>query len=377
MSEAQARATGLVFNDRYLQHNTNPYRLRSGAPLPFVEAVDHYSNPRLVERTKKLLDLTGLSAKLTPIAAYPATVEDLAAYHDLDYVRRVEALCRAGGGETGQGAPAGADSYEIARLAAGGVMAAVDAVMQGEVAQCFALVRPPGHHAMADKGMGFCIFSNVAVAAHYARRRYGLERILILDWDVHHGNGTQDAFYRDPGVLFVSLHQDGLYPPGFGEREQTGAGPGEGHTVNIPLPAGSGDAAYLAALERVVLPIARQFQPQLVMISAGQDASANDPLGRMCLSAEAYRRMTALLGQFAGETAGGRLVVAQEGGYSEIYGPYCTLAIAEELAGERTGIEEPMAAERIAAWPSSRTVSPDQAAAIEAAAETQRRYRPL
>jgi acetoin utilization deacetylase AcuC-like enzyme len=227
---------------------------------------------------------------------------------------------------------------------------------------------------MADKGMGFCIFSNVAVAAHYARRRYGLERVMVLDWDVHHGNGTQDAFYADPGVLFVSLHQDSLYPEGFGELDQVGSGAGEGFTVNLPLPAGSGDAAYLAALDELVLPIARQFRPELVIVSAGQDASLHDPLGRMCLSSEVYRHMTERMIGLADETADGRLVVAQEGGYSEIYGPYCTLAIVEALAGRRTGIEEPTDAARVARWPSSREVSADQRSALRAATETQRRY---
>ncbi|MDI3305765.1 MAG: class II histone deacetylase [Acetobacteraceae bacterium] len=359
------RSTGLVFSERYLQHSTNPYRLwGSGKPLPFVEQVDHPSNPRLAQRTKHLIDLTGLGARLVPIEPYPATEADLTAYHTPAYVRRVQELCAAGGGDTGEGAPAGPGSYEIALLAAGGVMAAVDAVMRGTVRQCLALVRPPGHHAMADRGMGFCIFGNVAIAAHHARRRYGVERILIVDWDVHHGNGTQDAFYADPGVLFVSLHQDGLYPAGWGAVEDVGTGDGTGYTVNIPLPAGSGDAAYLAAFEQVITPIAARFRPELVIVSAGQDASASDPLGRMCLSTEAYRRMTATMRQIAAASAEGRLVVALEGGYSEIYAPYCTLAIVEELLGERTGIEEPLAPERVAAWPTTRQVSLDQAEAI-------------
>jgi len=369
------RSTGLVFSDRYLQHNTNPARLpRSGQPYPFVEAVDHPSNPRLVERTKKLIDLTGLGHDLTPVMPYLATEADLTAYHAPEYVARVRELCAAGGGETGQGAPVGPDSWEIALLSAGGVMAAVDAVMAGTVRQCFALVRPPGHHAMAARGMGFCVFSNVALAAHHARRRYRLERILIVDWDVHHGNGTQDAFYADPQVLFISLHQDSLYPPGFGLVEHVGDGAGTGFTVNVPLPAGSGDAAYLAAFERLVVPIATRFQPQLVLVSAGQDASAHDPLGRMCLSTEAYRRMTDAVRRIAAGSAGGRLVVAQEGGYSETYAPYCTLAIVEELVGRRTGIEEPMSPERLAEWPASGAVSGDQQRAIDAATEVQRRF---
>jgi acetoin utilization deacetylase AcuC-like enzyme len=372
---SESRTTGLVFHDRYLQHNTNPYRLPdSKRPLPFVEAVDHPSNPRLVERTKKLIDYAGLGEHLVPVSPYAATVEDLLVYHTEEYVNRVRDLCESGGGDTGANAPVGADSWDITLLAAGGVMAAVDAVMSGDIRQCYALVRPPGHHAMSDQGMGFCVFGNVVVAAHYARRRYGLERVLILDWDVHHGNGTQDAFYADPNVLFFSLHQDDWFPAGWGAVDQVGERDGKGYTVNLPLPAGSGNAAYRTAFERVILPIATQYRPELVIVSAGQDASAQDPLARMSLSTDGYRMMTGFMRQIAAESAGGRLVVAQEGGYSEIYAPYCTLAIFEELCGVRTGIEEPLNAERTGRWPASRIISGDQHAAIEAIARQQRDF---
>ncbi len=362
---ASERATGLVFSDRYLQHNTNPYRLVSGHPLPFVEAVDHPSNPRLVERTKKLLDYTGLSSELVKVDPYPATPADLAAFHPMSYVNRIREISEAGGGDAGQGAPVGADSYDIALLAAGGVMAAVDAVMQGDVKQCYALVRPPGHHAEPSKGRGFCIFGNVAVAARYAQRRYGIEKVMIVDWDVHHGNGTQAAFYDDPSVLFVTLQQDRLFPIDSGFPEEIGSGSGAGYTANIALPAGSGGAAYLSAFERLVVPLADQFKPELVFVSAGQDASASDPLGRMMLASEHYRRLTNIMQQIAEKTAQGRLVLAQEGGYSEIYAPYCTLAIFEALTGHRTGIEEPMDPVRVEAWPGSGSVSADQHEAIE------------
>jgi acetoin utilization deacetylase AcuC-like enzyme len=357
-------ATGLVYSDRYLQHNSNPFRLPSGKILPFVEQVDHPSNQRLVERTKKLLDYTGLSQQLVRVEPYAATAEDLAAFHPVDYVDLIRGISEAGGGDAGQGAPVGADSYEIALLAAGGVMAAVDAVMAGQVRQCFALVRPPGHHAEPSKGRGFCIFGNVAVAAHYARRRYGIERVMIVDWDVHHGNGTQAAFYDDPNVLFVSLQQDRLFPVESGSATEIGSGAGAGFTANIPLPAGSGGAAYRSAFERVIEPLAAQFKPELVFISAGQDASASDPLGRMVLATEHYRQLTAIMQGIAERTAGGRLVLAQEGGYSETYAPYCTLAIFEELTGVRTGIEEPVDPARVARWPASLAVSGDQEQAI-------------
>jgi len=357
-------ATGLVYSDRYLQHNTNPFRLPSGKTLPFVEPVDHPSNPRLVERTKKLLDYTGLSKQLERVEPYAATVEDLAPFHPTDYVDLIRGISEAGGGDAGQGAPIGADSYDIALLAAGGVMAAVDAVMEGSLQQCFALVRPPGHHAEASKGRGFCVFGNVAIAAHHARRRYGIERVMIVDWDVHHGNGTQAAFYDDPNVLFVSLQQDRLFPVDSGSADEVGSGAGAGFTANIALPAGSGGAAYNAAFERVIVPLAEQFKPEIVFVSAGQDASASDPLGRMLLAAEHYRELTAIMQGIAARTAAGRLVLAQEGGYSETYAPYCTMAIFEQLVGTRTGIEEPVDPTRVGRWPASLAVSGDQEGAI-------------
>jgi acetoin utilization deacetylase AcuC-like enzyme len=366
--------TGIVFSHRYLQHNSNPFRLPSGGALPFVEQVDHPSNPRLVDRTMHLVDQTGLSAQLQRIEPILASVEAITAYHAPEHVERVRDVDAAGGGDAGYGAPVGTGSYDIARLAAGGVIAAVDAVLGGNVKNAYALVRPPGHHAMSDKGMGFCIFSNVAIAARHAQRAHDIERVMILDWDVHHGNGTQDAFYNDPSVLFCSIHQSELFPVGWGLVDQSGGSDAAGRTVNVPLPGGSGDATYMAIIDEIITPIARQFKPELIIVSAGQDASASDPLGRMSVTAEGYRRMTTAMMDLADELCGGRLVAAQEGGYSEIYGPYCTLAIIETLAGTRTGIEEPVAENRSRAWPQTTTVGLDARAAIDAVKQEQRQF---
>jgi acetoin utilization deacetylase AcuC-like enzyme len=368
---------GLVYDDRYLQHNTGlETHWGTGAPYPFVEPALHLSNYRLVMRTKHLIDLSGLGQDLARIDAYPATPKDVAAYHATEYIERVRQICAAGGGETGEGAPASRESYEVALLAAGGGMAAVDAVAEGRVRRVFANIRPPGHHAIADKGMGYCIFNNVVIAARHAQRQHGLERVLIVDWDVHHGNGTQVAFYTDPSVLFISLHQDKLYPPGFGDLDQVGDGAGTGYNVNLPLPPGSGDATYGAAFERIVVPIAREFQPDLVLVSAGQDASANDQLGRMSVTTEGYRAMTQAIIDVAEEFAGGRLVIVQEGGYSELYAPYCTFAIVETLAERRTGLPEPMTAEYIAARFEHTTIGPSGEAALEQIVSTLSAYWP-
>lgn len=368
---------GLVYDDRYLQHNPGVQRLwTTGDPVPFVEPMIHPSNYRLVMRSKHLMDLSGLSKHLVRIEPYYAEVDDITVYHTPEYVEFVRELCASGGGETGEGAPASPESYEIALLAAGGGMAAVDAVVAGRARRVFANIRPPGHHAMASKGMGFCIFNNVVVAARHAQRKHGIERVLVLDWDVHDGNGTQDAFYADNSVLFFSLHQDYLYPPDFGLLEQQGEGEGLGYTVNLPLPAGSGDAAYLAAFEQVVRPIADEFKPQLVLVSAGQDASLMDPLGRMSLSTEAYRRMTQAMIDIAEAHADGRIAVLQEGGYSELYAPYCTLAIVETLAERRTGLPEPQGASTLSHQPQFHTVGLDAQARLREIREAYAQYWP-
>lgn len=367
--------TGLVFDDRYLQHNSNPLRLPvSKEPLPFVEPVDHPSNPRLVERTMKLLGMTGLIDYLVRIPGQRATEDDLLVYHTEWYLEHVQSLCASGGGDAGAGAPVAADSYEVAMHSAGGVKSAVNAVMDDQVRQCYALVRPPGHHAMAEKGMGFCVFANVVAAAHHARKAYGLERVMILDWDVHHGNGTQDAFYADPNVLFISLHQDRWFPPDFGWIDQSGSGEGVGYTVNIPMPAGSGNMVYTAAFDEIVPPIVEQYQPELIIVSAGQDASAWDPLARMILTTSGFRMMTRKMQELAGKVCNGRLVLAQEGGYSEPYAPYCTMAIFEELLGRKTGIEEPLDPDRVLKWPAVNEISGDQRAMLDAVRKHQSQF---
>lgn len=363
----QAQRVGYVYDDRYLTHNTGLQMMfGSGRPYPFVDPTLHPSNHRLVMRTHQLVHLSGLAQHLESVDAYSAPLEAITAFHTPEYVDFVRELCANGGGETGLGAPASPESYEVALLGAGGGMAAVDAVMEGRVSRAFANIRPPGHHAIADKGMGFCIFNNVAIAAHHAINKHGLERVMVLDWDVHDGNGTQTAFYSNPQVLFYSLHQDRLFPQDMGLLEQTGDGDGVGYTVNLPLPAGSGDPTYRAAFDEVVLPIADEFKPQLVLISAGQDASVHDPLGRMCLTTAGYRDLTQRMIDVAERNAEGRIVILQEGGYSETYAPYCTLAIIETLAGVRTGIEEPMAVERMSVQPHHSVVGLDARAALDA-----------
>ena len=338
------KRSALIFDERYLGHDTGTHstvQLRDGsftlAPEP------HPSAAFITGRIKEFLDGAGISREMLPIAARAACEAELTVYHTPAYVEGIRAHAAGGPssgpwGEAEEDTPLSPGSFEAALYAAGGAMNAVGAVMRGETRNAYALLRPPGHHAMSNRAMGFCLFNNVVVAAHHARATYGLERILIVDWDVHHGNGTQDAFYSDPEVLFLSLHQHNWYPKLAGELEQVGSGAGAGYTVNIPLPAGSGDPGYRAAFEQLVLPIGLHYRPQLVLISAGQDANWLDPLAQMMVTMAGFREMSRLLCVLADEVCEGRLVMLQEGGYSAPYVPYCTAAAVEPLVGLDLGI---------------------------------------
>jgi acetoin utilization deacetylase AcuC-like enzyme len=245
-----------------------------------------------------------------------ATEEELLMCHTREYLRTAKRDVDAGHGYLSTGdTDVTANSWEIALQAAGGVMNAVDAVMTGKAHNAFCVVRPPGHHATQSRGMGFCIFNNVALAARYAQRKHHAERVAIVDWDVHHGNGTQDIFYTDPSVFFFSTHQWPLYP-GTGRADETGEGEGRGTTMNFPFPAGSGRKEIVGALQDAFIPAMERFQPDLVLISAGFDSRSGDLLGRFTLSDRDFADMTALLMQVADRYSGGRLVSTLEGGYS-------------------------------------------------------------
>lgn len=245
----------------------------------------------------------------------PASEQDIERVHTPAYRRRVRDLCRQGVGMLGNSTPACRRSYEAALLAAGGALAAVDAVLTGAYLRSLALVRPPGHHALPDMAMGFCIFNNPALAVKRAQDVYGVERVLVLDWDAHHGNGVERVFYADPGVLYISIHRDFAYPA-TGRVEKAGEGPGLGYNVNIPLPLRSGDEDYLLAWDQVVAPLADAYRPQLVVVCAGFDAHAADPIGGMNLTDRGFNRLHQAVLELATTHAGGRIVATLEGGYS-------------------------------------------------------------
>jgi len=296
--------------------------------------VAHAENAARVGRAFEVLEKSGVGGKLERVESRPATRDELLLVHTEAHIDRIEAACRMGTLQwVGPEARVGAGSWEPALISAGSSIAAVDHVLAGDSRSAYVLTRPPGHHASADQAMGFCLFSNAALAARHAQRVHGLERVAILDWDVHHGNGTQAVFYDDPSVLFISIHQDGLYPSDEGSIGERGSGDGVGATVNIPMPAGSGDAGYVAAIDQVVLPALAEFEPELIVLSSGQDAAASDPLGRMSVTTEGFRMMTRRIAEFAESRCEGRIVALQEGGYSIDHMPFCVLATVEALAG--------------------------------------------
>ncbi|SDI98729.1 class II histone deacetylase [Alteribacillus bidgolensis] len=344
--------TGFLCDESYFWHDTG-----NGAlflpPGGWIEADEHGESPKSKRRVKNLLERSGFIHELRVMTPRAATREEIELNHIPAYVDKVKQLSDTTGGDAGELAIVGRGSYEIALLSAGGAITSVDAVMDGKVQNVYALTRPPGHHAEKEKGIGFCLFNNAAVAARYAQEKYRLKRIMILDWDVHHGNGTESAFYYDPNVMFVSIHQEFNFPPDRGAAEDIGEKAGKGYNVNIPLPAGTGNAGYLYALEQAVGPIADQFKPELVIVSAGQDASVFDPLGQMIVTAEGYGKMTSVVMDIAERHCEGRLVVCHEGGYSPAYVPFCTLRIIESLSGLQSKVKEDPFYEAIKGLPSN------------------------
>jgi acetoin utilization deacetylase AcuC-like enzyme len=269
---------------------------------------------------------------LTPSPVNRAVLERV---HDPAYIDTVEQVAQAGGGYWDLDTYISPHSYEAAMLAVGAAVAAVDSVLSKDGPRtAFALVRPPGHHALQRSAMGFCLFNNVAVAADYAVDHYGLNRVMIVDWDIHHGNGTQDAFYDRDDVLFFSTHRYPFYP-GTGARNETGVGKGKGYTVNVPLPAGVGDKEYRRIFNETLAPLARQYRPELILVSAGYDAHMDDPLGDTLVSTAGFAEMTAIVRGLAAEIAecNGRVAAVLEGGYNIQALAESVLATIDVLAG--------------------------------------------
>ena len=283
------------------------------------------------------LEAAGLVARMRAIEPEPASIASLEAVHTPAYVRFLQEVAAQADRVVGLDADTYfcPTSFEIARLAAGGMVSAVDAVLRREVDNALVVARPPGHHAMPDHAMGFCLLGNAAIGAQHARQAHRLDRVLIVDYDVHHGNGTEAMFYNDAAVMFISTHQYPFYP-GTGALDDIGQGPGRGATINIPLPGGHGDASYLALYQDIMWPLVRRFKPQFIVVSAGFDAHWGDPLASMELSLTCYAQLTRELIAMAAEVCDGRIVFLMEGGYDLDVLGQGVVNIAHALLGDTT-----------------------------------------
>ena len=294
-----APKTAVVKDPIYLQHKTGDY---------------HPESHHRLEVVYDMLKGSDLQGKFAELAPRQATQTELELNHSPDYIDQVAGTAGRAFTSLDPDTSTSPRSWEAAQMAAGGVLVAIDRVMQGEFDSCFALVRPPGHHAEKSWGKGFCLFNNIAIGAHYALKQCGLERILIVDWDLHHGNGTQHSFYNDPRVLFFSTHQYPYYP-GSGSLVEVGEGRGAGFTVNIPLPGGQGDGDFLEIYQVLLKPLALEFKPQLILVSAGYDIYFDDPLGGMEVTPEGFAALTAFIMDLAQSSCQGKVVLSLEGGY--------------------------------------------------------------
>jgi acetoin utilization deacetylase AcuC-like enzyme len=320
------KTTAYVTHPRYTEHT-----------LP-----GHVEHAGRIQAVWRELEQSGLRARMRALEAAPADLELVHTVHSPAYIQELQRITRSLDHMAllNPDTYAGPASFDVALLAAGGAINAVDEVLAGRATNALAVVRPPGHHAGTATPMGFCLLANVALAVQHARLSCGISRTLIVDYDVHHGNGTQDAFYADPEVLFVSIHQYPFYP-GTGSPEETGTGPGRGLTVNLPLPAGHGDITYTALFSDIIWPLAERFQPQLIVVSAGFDAHWADPLGGMALSLGGYATITRQLIAMAEQFCGGKIVFVLEGGYNLDVLAHGVRNIAHLLLGD-TDLSDPL-----------------------------------
>ncbi len=298
----------------------------------------HPENGSRMTATMDVLEESGVLARLLRVPARAASREELTLVHNARYVESVRRAAEAGGGWVDPDTLITPRSYDVASHVVGGTHNALDAVMRGDVGSAYCLVRPPGHHATPVQAMGFCLFNHVAIAAAHARALHGLDRVAIVDFDVHHGNGTQDAFWDDAGVLYISTHEYPFYP-GTGAANEIGGGDGAGYTINIPMPHGSGDSEHLRAFEELVAPALYRYRPQLILVSAGFDGHHADDIAMQQLSVDGYGALASIVKRAADELCAGRVMMAQEGGYHLVALPWCVRRSIELLGGGDAALE--------------------------------------
>mmetsp|Transcript_20132 Transcript_20132/g.48026 ORF Transcript_20132/g.48026 Transcript_20132/m.48026 type:complete len:400 (-) Transcript_20132:203-1402(-) len=368
-SKPALRKTGYVWHEAFTWHVGGVgFYEHSSKIIQFFQPIAHVETPESKRRIHSLLEVSDLLRQLVRITPVPATIQDVERFHTHDYVERLKAQSDNGGGDGGDCAPFNTGAFGIALLAAGGLNSAIEAVWKGEIANAYCLVRPPGHHAERDRGRGFCLVNNIAIAAMHAMEVLGVKRIVIIDWDVHHGNGTQQAFWESNNVMFISIHQDRNYPYDSGLATELGSGAGLGYNWNIPLPPGCGDGAYMEAMSAACKVAAHAFgseQAELVLVSCGFDPAFTDPLGSMMCHSGTFRAMTKMVRELAESSCNGKLVLTHEGGYSESYAPFCGLAVVEELSGATSAVKDSLEDEYKGLG--QQELQPHQKAAIDAA----------
>lgn len=338
-------ATGFFWDERCFWHSGGNFTflLPVGGLVQPAVAGGLPENPETKRRLKNLMEVTGLWRALDTRTAEPATEGDLLRVHTPDYVEAFRAAAAEGGGDLGLRTPFGPDGFEFACLSAGLAKQALFSTMRGEVENAYALSRPPGHHCLPDFPNGFCLLNNIAIAVEAAFEERLVERVAVLDWDVHHGNGTEAIFYDRDDVLTVSIHQERNYPYDTGDADHRGTGAGEGYNYNLPLPPGGGHACYIEAMERIVMPALAAYEPDVIIVACGYDASGVDPLSRMMAGSHTFRAMTDMMLEAAGDLCEGRLVLVHEGGYSEAHVPFCGHAVIETLSGSGITAPDPLA----------------------------------
>jgi acetoin utilization deacetylase AcuC-like enzyme len=335
--------TGFYWDERCFWHGGGNYAFTQpvGGLVQPLAAGGLAENPETKRRLKNLMDVTGITKDLDMQSSNPASMKDLLAVHPKKYLEKFKALSDVDGGLLGLRTPFARGGFDIAALSSGLAISAISDVLKGKYKNSYSLSRPPGHHCLPDYPNGFCLLANIAVAIEHSIKNKLGKKFCVIDWDVHHGNGTEAIFYNRNDVLTISIHQERNYPVDTGMETHQGKQEGLGYNVNLPLPAGSGHQAYLNLFDRIIDPIVSNYSPDIIIVACGFDAAMIDPLSSMLCSAETFRLLTRKAQKLADEQCDGKLALVHEGGYSEVYVPFCGHAVLEELSGSQIIAKDP------------------------------------